>query len=324
MAFSQIKGHQIPIKILLNSLKRGILSPSYVFIGPRGTGKEFISLNFAKVINCLDPVDSDCCDRCSSCLKIQNYNHPDIHWIRKDESGSIKIETVRNLQKNIYLKPWEAKRKIFIICEAENLTAEAQNSLLKTLEEPPKENILILTTSKPNLVFLTIISRCKRIIFSSLNTDSLKKILIQDFSLSDLQAHFLAYFSEGRYQKALEFKERDLFNEKKTILSYFLERNLSPKDNPNIKDLIKDKEGFNLILSVLISWFRDILLLKRGIFSEIINVDQREKLLESFSKYTFEELEEIYKMLKEISFCYEQNVNPKLILNYIKVNLWKG
>ncbi len=324
MAFSQIKGHQIPIKILLNSLKRGILSPSYVFIGPIGIGKEFISLNFAKAINCFNPVDSDCCDKCSSCLKIQNYNHPDVHWIRRDEPGSIKIETIRNLQKIIYLKPWEAKHKVFIICEAENLTPEAQNSLLKILEEPPKENILILITSKPNLVFSTIISRCKRIMFSSLDVDSLKKILIQDFGFSDLQAHFLAYFSEGRYRRALEFKERNLFNEKKTILSHFLERNLFSEDNSNIKDLIKNREGFNLILSILISWFRDILLLKRGIFDRIINIDQKERFSKFQDRYTEEELEDIYRMLKEAAFYYEQNVNPKLILNYIKVNLWKG
>ena len=317
MSFSQIRGQIIPSKILLNSINDGYLFPSYIFTGPEGIGKSLVVLNFAKLIDCLNPKDRDCCDRCTSCLKIQNYNHPDVRWIRKNEKGVIKIEIIRDLQKNIYLKPWEAKRKIFIIQEAESLTPEAQNSLLKILEEPPKENILVLITSKLNLIFPTIISRCKRIVFSPLNLDSLKKELIKDFNLEDSEAHFLAHFSEGRYGKAIGFKDRKFFKKKNMLLSYFLD------EKPNSLDIsFKDKAEFNLILSILISFFRDALFFKRNL-SElwIIHTDQKERLLKFRERYTQKELEDIYEMLKDICLYYEQNVNPKLILNYLKMNL---
>lgn len=315
MSFSQIKGQKTPLKILLNSLKKGILFPSYMFTGPEAIGKGLTALNFAKAINCLQPKDGDCCDGCISCLKIQNYNHPDICWIKKDELGSIKIENIRELQKNIYLKAWEAKRKIFIICDAESLTPEAQNSLLKVLEEPPKENILILITSKQNLIFPTVISRCKRINFTVLNSDFLKEILIRNFNLENLEAHFLAYFSEGRLGRALEFKDKGLFKKKNFIIDNFL----SPTP-----EVLLPKEDFNLILQVILSWFRDILLLKRGLSNySLIHLDQRKKLLGLLDKYEMAELEDIYKILKDAFLYKESNVNLKLILNYIKVNLWK-
>lgn len=310
MSFSQIKGQRIPIKILLSSLKKEIPFPSYIFTGPEGIGKRLVALNFAKMINCLKPKEEDCCDICISCLKIQKYNHPDICWIKKDDSGFIKIEPIRDLQKNIYLKPWEAKRKIFIICEAESLTSEAQNSLLKVLEEPPKENILILITSKLSLIYPTIISRCKRVIFSPLNSDLLKEILIKDFNLENYEAHFLAYFSEGRLGRALELKDKRFFKEKNFIIDKFLFHTLED---------FYDKEDFNLILSLLLSWFRDLLLLKRGISSSLIHTDQREKLLSLIDKYQISELEQTYKILKDALLYKESNVNPKLILNYIKV-----
>jgi len=315
VSFRQIRGQKIPLKILLNSLNKGVLSPSYIFTGPEGIGKRTVALNFAKTVNCLKVKEGDCCDHCLSCLKIQNFNHPDVHWIKKDESDSIKIETIRELQKNIYIKPWEAKRKVFIIEEADRLTPEAQNSLLKVLEEPPKENILILITSKPNLIFSTVISRCKRINFTALNSDFLKEILIKDFNLGDSEAHFLAYFSEGRLGRAIEFKDRDFFKQKNFIITNFLFRNL---------EALYDKEDFNLVISVLLSWFRDLLLLKRGIsrFS-LIHIDQRKRLLDCVDKYEITELEDIFKILKEAYLYKEFNVNLKLILNYIKVNLWK-
>jgi DNA polymerase-3 subunit delta' len=320
MSFGDIKGQERSTQIIKGYLQSSALRGAYLFIGEEGIGKYLVARTLAKAINCLNRQD-DSCDNCASCLKIEKRGHPDIHYIELTDSDNIKIEAIRSIKKDISLKPYEAKSKVFIINDAHNLTAEAAGALLKILEEPPKNNLIILVSSKPALLFKTIISRCKIIRFYPLKRPELKQILTKDYSLDDNLAHFLAYFSEGRIGKALKLKDADILKEKNRIIDEF-----TISRRPNLESLsTQDRDTVRSLLNILASWFRDMYLVKIGIsHSELINLDRRMDLLRIINRYTMFNLDDTLKSISDSLLYLEQNVNIKLLLSNLKAGLWRG
>ena len=141
------------------------LAHAYLFVGPACVGKRETAEAIAKLVNCAASNNETFCDSCPSCIKINNLQHPDVYLIDAEASGSIKIDEIRSIIKRVSLKPFEGKRKVFIIVNAENLTSQAANALLKTLEEPPNNSLIILTTCFPQRNLDTIKSRCHIINF---------------------------------------------------------------------------------------------------------------------------------------------------------------
>ena len=161
MSFKDIKGQDEVIRSLKAAYRSGKMPHAYIFCGPRGCGRSALAANFAKYINCEEPQKAPC-DSCVSCGKIDKDIHPDVKWIRKGEKDTeIKIEKIRELEKQIIFKPYEGKYKVYIIEDAELMSIEATNSFLKTLEEPPQNSLLILITEKPKDLPPTIVSRCQ-------------------------------------------------------------------------------------------------------------------------------------------------------------------
>ena len=318
MSFKQIKGQDKPISILQSYIKNSRLSGGYLFSGPQGVGKKLAALALAKTVNCSEE-GLDSCDTCPSCMKIANSQHPDLHIIEAGDS-EIKIETIRQLQKDISLRPFEAKKKVFIIDDAHKLTPEASNALLKVLEEPPKQSLIILTSDKANLIFKTIVSRCKTVKFSPLRRQELQRILKDDFGLESSLSHFLAYFSEGRLGSALKMRDSDLFTRKNDFLDEIC---LNAK--PRLDSLpLKTREDIRSFLGILAAWFRDIYLIKVGMpHSELINLDRIKDLLKDMSRFSFMQLNDILDSVSDSLRFLDQNVNTKLLLNDLGVKLWK-
>ena len=262
----------------------------------------------------------DSCDQCASCKRIDNFNHPDVHWVMPESiSNSIKIEQIRQLKNDISLRPYEAKKKVFIIDEAHCLTPEAANAFLKVLEEPPLNSLIILITSKPKLIFSTILSRCQKLRFYPLKKNELNEFLFKELKLDAEASHYLAYFCEGRLGKALNLKEGDILREKNMVIDGFVFSNNIHKT----KEF--DREGFKRDLDILASWFRDIYFLKVGVpFMELINLDRKNELLKVMSRYSFLELDSIINFISNSALYLKQNVNPKLILSNLRERIWKG
>lgn len=318
MSFINIKGQEQPIRILQDYLKQGRLQGGLLFAGPEGVGKKLAAKTLAKAANCLNE-DLDSCDRCPSCLKIENNQHPDVHVIQLEDSD-IKIEYIRQLQREICLKPYEGRKKVFIIDNVHRLTAEASGALLKTLEEPPKNSLIILVSDKPALLFKTIISRCKTVKFLPLARIKLQEIFKQDYGLENPVAHFLAYFSEGRFGRALKYKETDIIKEKNAVIDGFI---FSPQ--AGFEGLTQEKDKIRGYLNILAAWFRDVYLIKIGMpHSEIINLDRKEDLLKLMSRFSFSALNEIMASLSDALFYLEHNINVKLLLYHLRSQLWKG
>ncbi|MEK6653183.1 MAG: DNA polymerase III subunit delta', partial [Nitrospirota bacterium] len=148
MALKDIIGQEKAINILLGTLSQNRIPSSYLFAGESGIGKKFTAVNFAKTLNCLNSQPSDCCDECPSCKKIDSQTHPDFMMVTPEKS-EIRVEEVRAIEEALSFAPYEGKRKVVIVDEAEAMNASAANAFLKTLEEPPPQSIIILIASSP-------------------------------------------------------------------------------------------------------------------------------------------------------------------------------
>lgn len=323
MSFKDIKGQDRAIEIVKERIKQKRLTGAYLFVGPEGVGKKLFAKTMAKVLNC-EEEGIDSCDKCPSCVKIDKEEHCDFHTIAfssaEDASDAIKIEVIRQLQKNISLRSYEGKKKIFVINDAHKLTEEAANAFLKTLEEPPGDSLIILITSKPQLLFNTIVSRCQSLKFYSLSRPVMNEILRRDYLLESELAHFLSYFSEGRIGYALALKEADVLREKNKIIDeFFLSGKSSPRQLP-----ITEKKQLQRYLNILTAWFRDIYLIKEGIsYSELINLDRKEELLRMAGRYSFSDLSGVFNSISDSLLYLQQNVNIRLLLSNLKADLWK-
>lgn len=335
MSFQQIKGQDRQIEILKLVWEENRLPCAYLFTGPAGIGKSMVTKEFAKLINCLDNKIGDSCDNCASCVKIDNGNHPDVHWLSagnfkgdlsETTTDSIKIEDIRRLQNDISLKPYEARIKTFIINDAHNLTLEAANAFLKILEEPPKNSLIILITSHPQLLPATILSRCQKLKFSPLEKDLLEELLNKEYRLDNVLSHYLAYFCEGRLGVALNLKDKDLLLNKNRIIDYFTRppRSRGGFNDPRINNLDVEfnKNKIKEILGILISWFRDIYFIKIGMpYMQLINIDRENDLVNSMDLYSFSELDSIFGFIARSALYLENNINPKLLLNNLRVTI---
>ena len=172
MAFKDFPRHEQGVQLLQRSLERGRLAHAYLFTGHQLDELENIARTLAKTLNCQEPMKKDgaaidCCERCVSCRKIENGNHADVHWVRPEsKSRIVTVDQMRELMREIQLKPTEAEYKVATIVAADRLRMEAANAFLKTLEEPPPKSILILLTTEPQRLLETILSRCLRLNFS--------------------------------------------------------------------------------------------------------------------------------------------------------------
>ncbi len=220
MSFNSFVGNKLAISILRRALEAKRVASAYLFHGPDGVGKSLAALNFAKALLC-QKGKSDFCDACSSCRRVDSENHPDVHWYKPTgKSRLVKIDQIRkNLIPQAGLKPFESDWKIFIIVEADRMNDEAQNAVLKTLEEPPGESVLILVTSNPSALLPTIVSRCQPIPFLPIPKDELESAIVEKWGVGKEEAHLVASLSCGSLGFARRLLDRENLSRRKTFLN---------------------------------------------------------------------------------------------------------
>lgn len=319
MPFASLKGQDSAVSFLRSSLKNNRTSHAYIFVGPGGTGKRIAALNFAKALNCANPSSGEPCEACPSCGKINRSSHPDIFIIKPEkEGGSIRIDDIRSLIKDIYLKPFEAKKKVYIIDGADGMKHEAANALLKTLEEPPTDSILILITEDLKALFHTITSRSQVVRFFPLKVDEIKWILAKEHSLDEARAHVLARLSSGSLGKALNLKDEDFFAKRASLIAGIAGKPLVDIDFDDLP-----KENLRLYLDMLLVWYRDILTIKSGAGdSLLVNIDKKDIISNEAKRLSFDYLEDVIKQILDTFVYLDQNANQKLAMSVLgtKIN----
>jgi DNA polymerase III subunit delta' len=277
MTFSRILGHDRQKDILRRAIDRGRLAHAYLFEGPEGVGKRLMALALARAVICKEGPG---CGVCPACRKIDHNNHPDLHLLEPDGT-TIKIEQVRRLQKELSFRPLEAPLKICLIDSADRMNQAAANALLKTLEEPTGESLIILLSARPESLLSTIRSRCQRLPFSRLPQGILKGVLLEQMGVDEIQGHILAALSEGSFKKALG-KDRDLYLERRREILKTLTA-LSPRSVLPIfamaQSLAEEKERLPDILDIIQAFYRDLLLYRHGRSeNDLVNIDLAEKI----------------------------------------------
>src|SRR5215472_10604023 len=220
MPFRQIAGHRPVLDLLARAVSRGSVPPTLIFAGPEGVGKRRTAVALAQALNCAKPEvfasGLNGCGRCPSCMRVARGVHADVLLIEPGDSGSIKIDQVRDAIDRAAYRPFEGRRRLVIVDAADALVGEAQNALLKTLEEPPPSSVFVLLTSRPDLLLPTVRSRCHHLRFGPLPEADVAAVLMRDHGLSAADAHAAAATSEGSVGRALDENSDDAIEARAT------------------------------------------------------------------------------------------------------------
>lgn len=318
MSFKDIIGQKKAVNMLLKSLKEDKVSPSYIFVGNEGVGKKFTAVEFAKTINCLNINNNlEACEICDVCNKINKKCCPDLKIIEPIK-GSIKIEQIRELRREIDLKPFEYRKKIYIIDKAEEMTIEASNCLLKTIEEPPDYAIIILICINTDSILPTIISRCQLIKFRLIDSSKIRKILLNKINLEESKAELVSKLAQGSIGKAYNLiSDKEYFNRREKLLDYLIKVLPGKYDSNffiNIEKILTDINNMEEILEIILLWYRDILIVKElGNKEYIVNSDKLEILNEKSRVYSQKMLIDILDYIEQIQEFMKKNINKRLV-----------
>jgi DNA polymerase-3 subunit delta' len=320
MTFDQILGHDRQKEILRRALANGRVAHAYLFTGPDGIGKRLMAMALARAIVCEEQRG---CGNCLACRKIDHQNHPDLHILDPD-GKSIKIEQIRSFQKELNLKPLEAPRKICMIEQADAMTVGAANALLKTLEEPRGDTLLVLLSAQPNLLLETIRSRCQPLPFSRHPNSRIQAELEKQLGIASEESHVLAALSEGSFKKAFG-KDRELYLDERRNLLKTLTGLSSGSILPTLdfaEQLASDKTILPDILEIFQAFYRDVLMTLQGRDDdELVNLDLKEKIHRVSAREDVSTILAKLDALIEVRRQLDRNVNRQLAMEVLLLKL---
>jgi len=267
MSFDKVIGHEKPLNLLKAMLVNDRLPHALLFTGPPGVGKRTLAVALAQAVNCLGPNPSEPCGRCSACRKIKRGVHPDLVEIEPEgRLRTIKIDRIRELRNQAAFRPFEGRTKVFIVREADRMGAEAANALLKTLEEPPPDTLIVLTSPEESDLLPTIVSRCLRLNLAPLPGETIENWLIQERGVEAAQARLLASLSGGCLGRVMDMDAETILTQRQRIVN-----KLGLLDTRRIEpaldwasDLAGDREAWPEVFSLLRFWFRDLMIMVGG------------------------------------------------------------
>lgn len=319
--FKDVIGHKDIIQYIQNAVKQDKLSHAYILNGERGSGKKMLAALFAMTLQCQEQGDAPC-GECHSCKQALSMNHPDIIRVQHEKPNTISVDDVRKqINNDIMIKPYSGPYKIYIIPEADLLTVQAQNALLKTIEEPPKYAVIFLLTENAESLLPTIMSRCVMLKLRNIKPTLIKKYLMEQMHVPDYQAEICAAFSQGNMGRAIMLASSEHFNEIKEeamqLLKYINDMELS-----EIVCAIKKINAYKLdvtdYLDIIMIWYRDVLLYKATKdVNGVVFSDQLKYIKERAQKSSYEGIEIILDSLEKAKARLKANVNFDLVMELL-------
>jgi len=322
--FKDILGHDRIIEVLRRSLKSGKIAHSYLFEGVPGSGRKKTALTLIQGLFCTVLPD-DACGECPSCRKIDAGNHPDIHLIAPlPDKRDLSIEQLREMQHVLSLRPYEAPRKACIIDPAERMSVSAANSLLKTLEEPPGNALIVLLTENAGMLLSTVRSRCQLVRFAPLSPEHVQSLLERN-GMAPEAAALVAPMSGGSLLRALELDNEALVARRETVLSRVerLDIHKIATVFDAAEELSGNREATIELLDMLLSFYRDAVHLGTG-SGEIVNRSIRPAIESIAARRSFPRNLEVLEHIYETRRAVQRNANPKLALDHLFMSMAEG
>jgi DNA polymerase-3 subunit delta' len=322
-----IVGHRHLLDLLGVAAVRGSLPPSLIFAGPDGVGKRAAALALAQAVNCPTPREADACGVCASCTRIGRLVHADVLMVEPGETGSIKVDQIRDVVERTGYRPFEGRKRVVIIDDADAMLGEAQNALLKTLEEPPAGSMFILVTARPDMLLPTVRSRCQQLRFGQLHADEVAAVLTNVHEYSSADAHAAAAAAEGSVGAALEGELESLV-EAREVAARVLQSVAGSSDPRRRLDGAKalagsgDRDEIRRRLRALASILRDLGAIDaRADERHLVNADLTATLRRLAASFDGSRTTSAFAAVDRALEAIDRNASPKIVADWLAFQL---
>jgi len=326
--FDTVVGQEQIVSHLQKAIETKKISHAYIINGDRAAGKEYIASVFARTLLC-EKGGINPCEQCHSCKQALSANHPDIIRVTHEKPNSVGVDDVRDqINNSVWVKPYSSPYKVYIMNEAEKMTTQAQNALLKTLEEPPEYVVILLLTTNVNMLLSTIQSRCVVLNMKPVSDELVRDFIINEYGISMYKADECAAFARGNIGKARLLATSEEFDKvRQEAIALF--RCINEMDLSGVIEAVKNITNYNFdindYLDIIAAWYRDVLMFKATndpntlIFKEEIQLIKKRA-----DKSTYEGIQNVIEALDTAKARLTANVNfdltMELLLLAIKEN----
>ena len=323
--FKDVVGHRDIIQYIKDAVGQNKVSHAYILNGQRGSGKKMLAKLFAMTLQC-ESGEAEPCGECRSCIQANNGNQPDIITVKHEKPASISVDDVRTqINGDIMIKPYSSPYKVYIVPEADLMTVQAQNAILKTIEEPPEYAVIFLLTENADSLLPTIRSRCVMLKLRNIQDKLVKKYLMEQMQVPDYQADLCAAFAQGNIGRAIMLAKSEHFNEIKEdaiqLMKYIDEMELS-EIVAAIKEINRYKLEVADYLDIMTIWYRDVLLYKATKdVGGLVFGDQLKYIKQKASKSSYEGLEKILESIEKAKVRIKANVNFDLLMELMLLTI---
>jgi DNA polymerase-3 subunit delta' len=323
--FDEIVGHEQVKEYIKNAIAMDRVSHAYIINGPNGIGKRKIASVFAQALQCEEAKEPPC-GRCHSCIQAQSGNQPDIIWVGHEKAAGIGVDDVRlGINSDILIKPYSSRYKVYIVDEAEKMTVQAQNALLKTIEEPPSYGIILLLTNNADGFLPTILSRCVTLNLKPLSHKEIEQYLMEKEHIPDYQAKFAAAFAQGRLGRAIDITSSQNFSELKEEVLRLL-KNINKMELTEIMEAVKQAAARKLeiddYIDLMMMWYRDVLVYKStNDVNLLIFKDELQYIRSDAANRSYDGLNRILKAMDTAKTRLAANVNFDLVIELMLLTI---
>ncbi len=320
-SFKDVVGHKDILKYISSAVENNRVSHAYILNGERGSGKKMLANLFAMTLLC-ETGDNEPCGKCHSCKQAESGNHPDIIRVTHEKPNSISVDDIRTQVNNtVDIKPYQGPYKVYIIPQADMMTPQAQNAILKTIEEPPSYAVFLLLTENAETLLPTINSRCVMLKLRNIKDTLIKKYLMENLEIPDYKADMCTAFAQGNMGRAIMLANSDHFNEIREEAVQLL-KHISEMELNEIVATVKNISVYKLeitdYLDIIMIWYRDVLLYKATKeIDKVVFKDQLQSIKEQARKSSYEGIELILESLEKAKARLKANVNFDLVMELL-------
>ena len=324
-SFKDVVGHKDIINYIRSAVTENKVSHAYILNGERGSSKKMLASLFATTLLC-EKQGPDPCNECHSCRQAESGNHPDIIRVTHEKPNTISVEDIRRqVNEDIQIRPYQGPYKIYIIAEADLMTVQAQNALLKTIEEPPAYAVIFLLTENAEALLPTITSRCVMLKLRNIRDTLIRKYLMETMHVPDYKADMCTAFAQGNMGRAIMLASSDHFNEIREeavqLLKYINEMDIS-EITKAIRKINTYKLEINDYLDIIMIWYRDVLLYKATKdMDKVVFKDQITYIQERAKKSSYEGIELILESLEKAKTRLRANVSFDLVMELLLLTI---